>query len=167
MTIDAAGFRAKYGPWALVAGASEGIGEAFAEELGARGLNLTLVARRAGPLEAVARRLADRHGVETRAIAQDLSTDDAPGRLVDAVGDREIGFLVYNAAYSVIGRFLDLDVDVHLKTLATNCRTPLVLTHHFGRQMAARGRGGIVWMSSMSSLQGSAMVGSYAATKAF
>jgi short-subunit dehydrogenase len=160
-------FRARYGPWALVAGASVGIGAAFAEELAARGLNLLLVARRPGPLEALAGRLRERAGVEVRAAALDLG---APG-LADAVRELvrglAVGLVVYNAAESHVGEFLAQSLDDHLHAVDVNCRGPLVLAHLLGTEMVARGRGGIVLVSSLAGFQGSALVATYAATKAF
>ena len=157
----------KYGPWALVAGASEGLGAAFAEELAARGLSLVLVARRAAELEALAASLRTKHGVDVHTAALDLADPNVLDRVKGAIGSREIGLLVYNAAYSEIGAFLDSSIEGKLKTLDVNCRAPLLLTDLLGKEMAARGRGGILLMSSLAGFQGSAMVSVYAATKAF
>ncbi len=160
-------FRARYGPWALVAGASEGLGEAFASALAGRGLAVILIARRADKLEAVAERLRAAHGVEVVALAVDLAAPDMAERIAAGVGEREVGLLVYNAAFSRVSGFLDTPIDDHLQTLAVNCRGPLVLVHRHAGQMRARGRGGVVLMGSMSGLQGSPRLASYAASKAF
>lgn len=162
-----ADFRARYGPWALVAGASEGIGEAFAAELAARGLNLLLLARREAPLRALAEKLSAAHGVEARAAALDLSRADLADALAEVSAGLEIGLFVYNAALSRIGPFLEQPLEDKLRIVDTNCRGPLVAAHLFGAPMAARGRGGIVLMSSLSGLQGSPWIATYAATKAF
>jgi short-subunit dehydrogenase len=130
----------RYGPWAVVAGASEGLGAAFAEALAARGLNVVIVARRAEPLNALVAGIRTRHGVQTRAIALDLS---------------------------LIGPFLDQPLDGHLRELEVNCRSPLAAVHGFGQGMVRRGHGGIILMSSLSGLQGTALVAHYAATKAW
>jgi len=160
-------FRARYGPWALVAGASMGIGAAFAEELAARGMNLLLVARRPEPLDALAATLRARARIEVRTAALDLG---GPG-LADAIRahtrDLALGLLVYNAADSRVGEFLDQPLEHHLHAIDVNCRGPLVLAHVLGTEMAARGRGGIVIVSSLAGFQGSALVATYAATKAF
>jgi hypothetical protein len=157
----------RYGPVALVAGASEGLGAAWAEALARRRLDLLLVARRAAPLEDLAARLRAEHGVGVRALALDLGRDADLERLFAATAAAEVGLVVHNAAASPIGRFLDVSVADHRRVLMVNCQAAALLAHHFGRAMARRGRGGIVFMSSMSGLQGTAMVAHYAATKSY
>ena len=157
----------RYGPWAVVAGASEGIGAAFAHALAARGLNLVLVARRAAPLEALAGELASRHGIETRTLALDLGRSESVTELLSGIGDRDVGLLVWNAAFSLIGPFLEQPLDGHLRELEVNCRAPLSLVHGLGARMVARRRGGIILMASLSGMQGTALVAHYAATKAW
>jgi len=165
--LDDGEFRRRYGPWALVAGGSVGMGAEYTRQLARRGLNVVAVAEAAEPLESLAREVAAEHRVETRAVVIDLAASDLLDVLARATADVEIGLVVYNAAHSVVGRFLDLSLADKLKTLDVNCRGPLLLAHHFGRRMADRGRGGIVLMSSLAGFQGQAMVGTYAATKAF
>jgi len=162
-----AGFVERYGPWAVVAGASEGIGASFSRKLAERGLSLVLVARRAGPLEALAAELRDEHGIEVRVQPLDLGSADAVSTLGAAIDGLDVGLLIYNAAYSPIGRFIDIEVEEHLKAVAVNVHGPLRFSHYFGRRLAERGKGGIIVMSSMSGYQGSAMVANYAATKAY
>ena len=159
-------FRERWGPWALVAGASEGLGAAFARHVAAQGVNVVLVARRAGPLDALAQELA-RTGVEVRTLALDLGDANAPTRVEAQLAGLDVGLFVYNAALSRIGPFLDEPLEGHLRELDVNCRTPLSLVHAFGRRMVARGRGGIVLMSSLSAAHGSPRVAHYAATKAW
>jgi short-subunit dehydrogenase len=165
--VTTAAFRDRYGPWALVAGASEGLGAAWATALADRGLDLVLCGRRPAPLEAFAATLRTRYGVDVRAVVCDLAAPDATATLEAATAGLEVGLLVYNAALSPIGPFLDQDAARLAATLATNCGTPVLLAHLFGRAMRARGRGGIVLMGSLSGLQGSARLATYAATKAF
>jgi short-subunit dehydrogenase len=160
-------FRARYGPWAIVAGASAGLGAAFAEQIADQGLNLLLVARRQDLLEQVGAHLISTYGVQVRTVALDLARDDATARVAAAAGGLDVGLLVYNAAYSAIGPFLDRPLEEHLREIATNCRTPLGLAYAFGQPMRKRGRGGIILMSSLSALQGSALIANYAATKAY
>ena len=160
-------FADHYGPWALVAGASAGLGAEFAEQLAARGLNLVLVARRAGLLKTLAEGLSAKYGIVVRDIPQDLAESQAAERIAQATRDIEVGLLVYNAAFSAIGSFFQRSLDDHLLELSTNCRTPLALVHTLGQRMLARGRGGILLMSSLSARQGSPYIANYAATKAY
>ena len=160
-------FQQKYGPWALVAGASVGLGAAFADELARRKLNLILLARRAEPLEALAERLRAAFGVEVRAVAADLGDAASAELCARLAREHEIGLGVYNAAYSKIGPFLDGTLEDHLRTVDVNCRGPVALALALGRPMAERGRGGILLMSSLAGSQGTPMVATYGATKAF
>jgi hypothetical protein len=160
-------FAERYGPWAVVAGASEGIGASFSKKLAERGLNLVLVARRAPPLEDLAAELRHKHGVEVKVEPLDLGSPDAVTGMSEATEGVDVGLMVYNAAYSPIGAFLDIDVEEHLKAVDVNVHGPLRLSHYFGRRFVARGKGGIILMSSMSGFQGTAMVANYAATKAY
>ena len=164
---EIAGFAARYGSWGIVAGASEGLGAAYAGELAARGLNLVLVARRSEVLESLAARLLEKYHVTIKLLVLDLSAPDAAEQMLRETNDLEIGLLIYNAAFSAIGPFLEQSVEDHLKEIYTNAFTPLKLIHLFAGQMLARGRGGIVLMSSLSAFQGSAYISTYAATKAF
>jgi uncharacterized protein len=157
------GFSERYGPWALVAGASEGIGAAFATALARRGLDLVLVARRPGPLAALAGRLP----VRTITVAADLATTRGLAAVKEATRDLEVGLVVVNAAYSPIGRLIDQDPAQTQRALELNCRAPLVLAHRHLPAMAARGRGGLIIMSSLAGLQGTPSLATYAATKAF
>ena len=160
-------FLNRYGPWALVAGGSQGLGASFADELARRGLNLLLIARKPGPLEETAVLLRSRHGVQVRTASIDLAGPGFLDQVEAAAGGLEIGLLVCDAAQAHTGRFLDADLDSALRILDTNCRAPLSLIHRFGGMMAKRGRGGIVVMSSLSAFWGSPYVAVYGATKAF
>ena len=161
------GFRDRYGPWALVAGASAGLGEAFARLLAARGLNLVLLARREDALAALGAELSRAHGAQVRLAALDLGRPDLRAAVERSVVGLEVGLLVYNAAHSAIGPFLDRPLEEHLRVVDVNCRGPLVLAHALGGAMAARGRGGIVLMTSLAASQGNPLLASYAASKAF
>lgn len=161
-------FGHRYGPWALIAGGSEGIGRSFALQLAARGLHLILVARRQEPLQATAREVRERFGVQVSAHAEDLTAPDLEQRLDALVAGREIGMLVYNAgATHGAGLLLDKPLGDALALVRLNCLGPLTLVHVLGSRMRARGRGGIILMSSMSALAGGGYVATYAATKAF
>ncbi|HET6505062.1 MAG TPA: SDR family NAD(P)-dependent oxidoreductase [Amycolatopsis sp.] len=154
-----------YGPCALVVGASEGLGAAFAEELAARGSDLVLVARRQAPLDELANRLRSEHGVRVRSTALDAGTPDGIATLARAGED--IGLIVCNAALSPIRPFLELTPAQLDAMLDLNCRSAAHLVHAFGPRLVARGRGGVVLLSSMAANQGSALVAHYAATKAY
>lgn len=160
-------FAQKYGPWAVVAGASEGIGAEFARQLGQRGLNVLLIARRATVLDEVASSIRAQHEVEVRTAALDLSDPALPEKLGAATAGIDVGLLVYNAAFSIIGEFLLQDLSDALRMIDVNCRGQVVLAHVLGKQLAARGRGGIILMSSVAATQGSPLIAVYAATKAF
>jgi uncharacterized protein len=160
-------FRERYGPWALIAGGSEGVGGAFAEGLARRGLNLVLLARRPGPLEQISARLSVAHRVEVRTLAIDLASPELASRLADATHDLDIGLVVASAAESRVARFLDLPLDWQLRALDVNCRATLTLAHQFGRRLRERGRGGLIIMSSLAGVYGGPYIATYAATKAF
>ncbi len=160
-------FRRRYGQWAVVAGASEGIGQAYAHALAERGLNLITFARRIETLEQDAQLIRERHRVEVKPISIDLAAADLAQHFDAATADVDVGLLVYNACYSSIGRFVDVSLADHQRMLDVNCRGPLTLVQRLAPRLIQRGRGGILLMSSMSGFQGSAMVGTYAATKAF
>lgn len=160
-------FQTKYGPWALVAGASEGLGAEFARQAAARGLNVVIVARRGDVLAELKKELEQAHRVQVRPLALDLADHDSPEELLAAVADLEIGLLVHNAAYAPAGPFLELSAEDNLRAVALNVRTPVALAHAFGKPMAERHRGGIVLLSSLTAFQGSPYLSTYGATKAF
>lgn len=160
-------FAKKYGPWAVVAGASEGMGAQFARQLAQRGLNVALVARRAALIEALGAELEHEFKVKTKALTIDLSTPEAPSQVIAGVEGLDCGLLVYNAALSPIGRFIDQTLDENLRALEVNVRTPTALAHHFAKRFAAQGRGGIVLLSSLTAFQGSPFVATYGATKSY
>jgi short-subunit dehydrogenase len=160
-------FRERYGPWALIAGASVGLGEAFARQLARRGLNLLLIARGQAALDALAADLRTAHGIEVRVLAMDLARADLATVVQNLTADLEVGLLVYNAAHSTIGPFLDQPVQDHLRVIDVNCRGPIALAHLLGRAMTGRKRGGIVLMTSTAGSQGGPWIASYAASKAF
>jgi uncharacterized protein len=160
-------FAQRYGPWAVVAGASEGIGKAWAEALAARGLSLVLVARRPGPLEETAQALRDTHRIQVRSATLDLASDRVARDLAPALEGVQVGLLVYNAGVSIVAPFPELPVEAHLNQLYVNCRGPLLLVHALTPAMARRGRGGVVLMSSAAGFVGTGLLATYAATKAF
>jgi uncharacterized protein len=158
----------KYGPWAVITGGSDGTGAAYAREVAASGINLFLIARRAGPLEALASELRAAHRVEIETMVQDLNDPNAAEAIIAQVGTREVGLYVSNAgASSDHGTFMDKPLASHLDLITRNVLVPTKLAHDFGGKMAARGRGGIVIMSSGAGMGGQAGVASYSAVKAY
>jgi short-subunit dehydrogenase len=161
-------FHARYGPWALIAGGSEGIGRSFAIQLAERGLDLLLVARRDGPLEETAAEIRERFGVQVVTQALDLTAPHLEDAIATLVAAREVGLLVCNAgAAHGAAMLLDRPVDFALAMVRLNCAAPLVLSHVLGVPMRARGRGGVILVSSMAGLAGGAFIAAYAARKAF
>jgi uncharacterized protein len=159
--------RTRCGGWALVTGASSGIGASFAVAAAKRGFPVVLVARRRERLDVLARKLADEHRVETLVVDLDLGKPGACERVRDAVGDREIGLLVNNAGFGTSGRFAEQDADVDDEMIALNCAAVVRLTHLFLPPMLARGRGGVVVVASVAGFQPDPWFAVYGATKAF
>ncbi|MEZ0578332.1 SDR family NAD(P)-dependent oxidoreductase [Nocardioides sp. MH1] len=165
MTVD---FSDRYGPWALVVGASEGVGAAYAEALAARGLNLVLLARRQGALDEVAARIRAITDVETRTLVVDLTASDAAASVMAALADLEVGSLVYCAgADADYAAFLDHPVTTAEAMIQRNCTVLVQLCHAFAGPMVARGRGSIVIFGSGSGFAGTPRLTTYGATKAF
>jgi hypothetical protein len=159
--------RSTYGPWAVVTGASDGIGRAFARCLAAAGVGLVLVARRERVLAALADDLARAHGVAARVVAVDLGAPAGVDALLAATRDLDVGLLVASAGFGTSGPFVDGDLAAELAMIDLNCRAVAALSHAFGRRLVARGRGGLVLMSSLVAFQGVPRVANYAATKAY
>lgn len=153
-----------YGPWAVVTGASDGIGRAFARQLAAQGFKLVLVARRRAALEALAAELGSA-GVQV--VDADLGTEEGLRRVEDACRPLDVGLLVAAAGFGTSGEFLAGPLAEELSMLDVNCRAVVRLTHHFGQRLVARGRGGLVLLSSLVAFQGVRHAASYAATKAW
>lgn len=160
-------FLTRYGPWALIAGASTGIGAAYARHLVQRGLNLVLVARGRERLEALAQEVRTRYAVGVRAIAIALGAETLLTDLLPQIDDLEIGLLVCNSGHSDVREISQSSREGILAIFQVNCRGPLLLCHDLGGKIAARGRGGVIRMSSMAGLQGTGMIVDNAATKAF
>jgi short-subunit dehydrogenase len=157
----------KYGPWAVIAGGSEGVGRAFATQLAEAGLNLVLIARKPVALEETAE-LCRAYGVQVRPLALDLTAPDAVARVIDEVEDVEVGLLVYNAGANTHSEeFLDGDLVEFQRVIDLNITTPLALVHHFGRPMRDRGRGGILLVGSKASYVGSVRHTVYGGVKSF
>jgi short-subunit dehydrogenase len=162
-----ASLRERYGEWALVTGASAGIGVAFARALAARGISCVLTARRGDRLESLARELESAHGVKTRVVSADLSKPDGAERVAAAVSDLPIGILVNNAGLGGAGRFDKLALERVEEQILLNCLAPAALTHRLLPGMLARRRGAVIVTGSVAGMQPLPLHGIYAATKAF
>lgn len=157
----------RYGPWAVVTGASSGIGREIALRLAESGLNLVLVARSKAALEQLAADLTARHAIEARVVDLDLARETGVETLGAATRDLDVGLLVAAAGFGTSGPFLESRLDQELEMLNVNCRSLVALSWHFGRRFAGRGRGGMVLMSSIVGFQGMPNAAHYAATKAY
>ncbi len=161
-------FAQKYGRWAVIAGASEGVGASLADQLAARGLDLVLIARNQALLEQVAAGVRERHGVEIRPVVLDLTVADVSDRVAAATEGLEVGLLVYNAgAANRTTEFLDDSFEDSLQQIKLACVGPVALARHFAPAMKERGRGGIVFVGSLACLAGSSLLAVYSAVKAF
>jgi len=161
-------FTDRFGPWALIAGASEGSGACYARQLGAMGFNLVLVSRRHEALNVLGAEIAGRHQVSYRAVVQDLKVESAGAELDQRTADLDVGLFIYNAGTDGAGNsFLATPVEQSHGTLIMNTRTVTDSVHAFGNRFKARGRGGIILMSSGAGLGGQPWLAMYSATKAF
>jgi uncharacterized protein len=159
--------RERYGPWALVTGASDGIGREFAVRLAQAGIHVVLAARRKEVLEGISKELAEKHGARARVIPVDLATSSGVDELVAKTRDLDVGLLVAAAGFGTSGLFVDARLDEELGMIDVNCRAVAALAHAFGRRFVERGRGGVVLMSSLVAFQGVPRAANYAATKAY
>ena len=158
----------QYGPWAVVAGASEGTGRAFARRLAAEGVPSVLIARRQEPLDELAALILDETGVTCVTATIDLSAPDAVDRIREAAGDREIGLYIANAGADGNGsHFLDLDAEPWRALVQRNVVTTMLACHHFGGLMRERRRGGLLLINSGACYGGASYMAAYTASKAF
>lgn len=158
---------ATYGPWAVIAGGSEGVGAEFATQLAADGFHLVLIARKPGPLEDTAQ-ACRAHGVEVRTLALDLTSPGAVDRITAATSDLEVGLLVYNAGANSYGSpFTAGEMSGHQGVLDLNITAMLALVHHYAQPMKERRRGGILLVGSLAGYVGASHEAVYGAVKAF
>lgn len=159
--------KTKFGPWALVTGASSGIGREFARQLAAGGLDVVLVARRLAALDELGQQLTAEFGVRHRVLGGDLTDEGFLATLQEATDHLDIGLVVSNAGAGKPGPFLAKDIEPLLDSVRLNVVPHLVLTHHFGRRLAARGRGGVILVSAMGADVGIPYLANDSATKAY
>jgi hypothetical protein len=157
----------QFGPWALITGASSGIGEEFARQIAASGINVVLVARRAALLEKVGIALARDFGVAFRTIVADLSQDGFMHELVSATSDLDIGLIVSNAGIGSPGRFLNENRNKMAALLKLSTLAHLDIAHYFGNRLAQRKRGGLLFVGAMGAERGVPYMADDAAAKAY
>jgi short-subunit dehydrogenase len=159
--------RKAYGEWAVITGASSGIGLELARRVADAGINAVLVARNEDKLVATAKELTATYGVATRVIAADVSEPGGLKWIMDVTADLKVGLFIASAGYGTSGPFLISSIEEEVNMLRVNCDALLVLTHHFARRFTEQRRGGIILMSSIVAFQGVPYAAHYAATKAY
>ena len=157
----------RFGPWALVTGASSGIGREFARQIAASGINVVLVARRESLLDEVGQGLANGFNVQYRNVVADLSQESFLDKLAEATNDLDIGLVVSNAGTGNPGEFLKLDRQLHRTTLRVSTMAHLDITHHFGAKLVKRGRGGLMLAGAMGAEAGVPRMANDGAAKAY
>jgi short-subunit dehydrogenase len=157
----------KFGPWAVVTGASSGIGREFARQLAAQGLNLVLVARRLSLLQDLGVLLEKEYGIRFRTIQADLAEEESIKRITNATEDLDVGLLISNAGTGRPGKFLSFGESDLNYILQLNAVSHLRLTHHFGKRFAKRRRGGVLLTGAMGAINGLPYMAIEAATKGF
>lgn len=167
MTSSKSEFLEKYGPWAVVTGASDGIGAAFACELASKGLNLVLVARRRDRLENMSREFSGKFGIQVVIQSIDLTVQESAASLFANTQDLDVGLLVAAAGFGSSGPMLLTNDRIEADLLEVNCAVVLQQCLHYGRRMATRRQGGIVLFSSVVAFQGAPFSANYAASKAY
>lgn len=167
LPLEAAAFRERYGPWAVIAGASEGTGECYARELAAMGINLVLVSRRRDALETLGEALKAEHGIDYRAVAQDLTEEGAGLRVVEAAARLDVGLYISNAGADGFASFFEDSPTAAHRLVRMNISTLIDAANGFGKRFVARGKGGLVIMASGAGLGGQPNLAMYSATKAF
>ena len=161
-------FQDKYGPWVIVIGAAEGLGEAYCIALAKRKMNLVMVDNRSDELKTLSIQLKKEYGILTQTLHLDLKDKDATKIILKAVNELDIGLLIYNAAYSQIKPFVNYTTEELDAFLTINAGTQMQLVHAFAKKLITRKKaGGIILMSSLAGLIGMQLVAPYAATKAF
>jgi hypothetical protein len=157
----------RYGNWALITGASSGIGEEFARQLAKMKFNLVLVARRTENLENISAQLISEHAIETIIITLDLSKPNFLKEMEQQVAHVDIGLLINNAGFALTGSFMAGKLESQIELLDLNCKAPLILSHYFGNKMIKRGKGAIINIASATAFLPMPFWSNYAASKAY
>lgn len=159
--------KSKYGPWAVVTGASSGIGLEIAERLAESGLNLALNARNKDLLLEISQRFQKNYGIQTTILAMDVTSEEFTQQIIEFSKKSKVGLLVASAGFGTSGVFIESSLEEEIEMLRVNCEALLKLTHYFAGLFAREKRGGIILMSSMVGFQGVPYAAHYAATKAY
>ena len=154
-----------YGEWALITGASSGVGREMALEIASKGINVVIVARRQDLLEELACEVEEKYKVATNVIVTDFSQEDATAKVIDECANLEVGLVVNNVGYALTGEFSNNKLEDELALMNVNIKTPTILTHYFSQKMKERKKGGIIFLSSIMAFGGAATWASYNASK--
>ncbi|MCX6245215.1 MAG: SDR family NAD(P)-dependent oxidoreductase [Bacteroidetes bacterium] len=157
----------RYGEWAMVAGAADGIGSAFSSILAEGGMNLIMIDHNLSSMTSLADELEKKHGVRTVRIHKDLAEKDAAEECLAMINDLNFRLLIYVPAFSPVRRFMDHSPEAVERFLSLNVRSPLKMVHAFLRRQEKGKRAGIILMSSLAGMIGPALAAPYSATKAF
>jgi len=160
-------FLTRYGPWALITGASSGIGAEFAQQLAALGFKLILSARSTDKLYSLAKQLAAQYSIEVQVLTLDLGDKDFMNSIKQHTAEHETGLLINSAGFALTGPLLDNSINAEQQLLAVNCHAPLVLSHYFAHKMKPRKKGGIIFLSSIVAFSAVPQWANYAASKAY
>lgn len=157
----------RYGNWAIITGASSGIGEEFARVFAMEGINLVLVARRKDRLDKIAEVLRNDHNIEVIVSCADLSKENSLDSIIRDLNGKEVTILINNAGIGKPGEFKDTDINYDSDMIKLNCLTPVVLTEHFLKMMIKKRKGAIIFLGSVVAYQPTPVLATYAATKVF
>jgi short-subunit dehydrogenase len=165
--VKLTGLKLRYGDWALITGASSGIGEEFARALASERINLVLVARRKNRLENLSNELSTKNNINVITSITDLTSDNFLDKIIRDAEDKDISILINNAGIGKPGEFIKGDINYDSDMIKLNCMAPVVLTNYFAKKMILKKKGAIIFLGSVVAYQPSPMMASYAATKSF
>jgi uncharacterized protein len=160
-------FKEKYGPWAVITGATDGIGLSMAKIIAAQGINLVLISRRIQILDKLAHELSAINNIKTLTIALDVSSIGATQFIIDKIQQLDIGLFIAAAGFGSAGEFLALDLSNEINMIEVNCKAVVEQSHYFANLMMKNKKGGIILFSSIVAFQGTPLSTTYGATKAF
>lgn len=160
-------FKSKYGPYAIITGASDGLGKQYAYQLAHRGVSVLITARREEELNQIADDIKKKFNVDAIPVGADLSKQDDVQKIISSASDLEVNLLINNAGFATTGEFVESDINRELEMLYVSTRAPLILSRHFGNLMKQRKRGGIIMLSSIVAFTPIPLWSQYTAVKAF